>query len=149
MIYDKLSNAALYASAGTPLGKALKFAANFDPDTPDGKIEIDGANMYALSVTYDTSPAEDLSFEAHRKYIDVQLLLSGTEDIDVSQDLDDMEVIQPYSDENDAGLYDTPENWSTIVLRSGNFAVFYPDDAHRPGAGDGSSVRKLVVKILL
>ena len=149
MIYDKLTNAALYASADTPLGKALEFAADFDPETPDGKIEIDGANMYAVLNTYNTNPAEDLSFEAHRKYIDVQLLLSGTEDVDVSQDLDDMEVIQAYSDESDAGLYDTPENWSTIVLSPGSFAVFYPDDAHRPGAGDGSSVRKLVVKILI
>ena len=105
--------------------------------------------MYALTVNYDTRPAEDLSFEAHRKYIDVQVLLSGIEDIDVSQDLDDMEVIQSYSDENDTTLFDTPPNWSTVVLRPGYFAVFYPDDAHRPGAGDGSSVRKLVVKILI
>jgi len=52
MIYDKLTNASLYASADTPLGKALKFAANFDPETPDGKIDIDGANMYAVLNTY-------------------------------------------------------------------------------------------------
>ena len=149
MIYDKFSNAALYASADTPLGKALDFAANLNPETPDGKIEIDGTNMYAIAMTYDTKPAEDLSFEAHKKYIDVQVLLSGTEDIDVSQDLDDMEVTQPYSDENDAMLYDTPSSWSTIFLAPGSFTVFYPDDAHRPCVGDGSSVRKLVVKILI
>ena len=149
MIYDKLQNAALYASADTPLGKALKFAANLAPDIPDGKIEIDGANMYAVLNTYSTSPAENLSFEVHRKHIDLQVLLSGMEDIDVSQDLDDTRVIQAYSDESDTALHDTPENWSTIVLRPGNFAVFYPDDAHRPGGGDGSSVRKLVVKILI
>ena len=149
MIYDKIPNAVLYATAETPLGKALEFAANFDPETPDGKIEIDGANMYAVLNTYNTSPAEDLSFEAHRKHIDLQVLLSGVEDIDVSQDTDDMEIIQPYSDESDTALYDTPENWSTVVLSPGSFAVFYPDDAHRPGVGDGSSVRKLVVKILI
>lgn len=105
--------------------------------------------MYAVLNTYNTSPAEELSFEAHRKYIDVQLLLAGVEDVDVSQDLDDMEVIIPYCDESDAAFYDTPGNWSTVVLQPGNFAVFYPDDAHRPGAGDRSSVRKLVIKILI
>ena len=82
MIYDKFPNVGLYASPDTPLGKALDFAANFNPETPDGKIEIDGANMYAVFNTYTTSPAEDLSFEAHRKHIDLQLLLSGIEDID-------------------------------------------------------------------
>ncbi|MCK5114297.1 MAG: YhcH/YjgK/YiaL family protein [Phycisphaerae bacterium] len=149
MIYDKFANAHLYAAPETALGKALKFAADFDPETPDGRIEIDGDKMYAILNTYDTNPSEDLSFEAHRRHIDVQVLLSGAEDIDVSQDLDDMEVIQQYSEDSDAGLYDTQKNWSTVVLTPGTFVVFYPDDAHRPGIGDGSSVRKLVVKILM
>ena len=150
MIYDRFENMGLYFGEAESLRKALEFAVNFDRSQPDGRYDIDGDNIYALVMTYETKAIEDMKFEAHKRYIDVQLLLDGSEYMDVSFEKT-LEVDTPYSEQNDVALFQQPELFSSVLLKPGNFAVLYPDDIHQPGRsiGDKREVRKMVVKVKL
>ncbi|MBF0170874.1 MAG: YhcH/YjgK/YiaL family protein [Nitrospinae bacterium] len=119
-----------------------------NPDPAPGRHELaDGA--YVTVADYETAPAEGKRFEAHKRFIDIQLVTVGEEQIDVAS-LDGMAVAIPYADGADIAFYDDPSRWSTLALGPCLFAVFYPDDAHRPGVAlptGAARVRKVVVKI--
>lgn len=148
MIYDTFENMDLYFKETDKLYKALSFAVNFDQLQPDGRYDIDGDNIYALVMTYDTKDIEELKFEAHKKYIDVQLLLEGEEFIDVSLN-NALEVATQYSEQNDVTMLIPPEYFTSLLLTPGNFAVLYPHDIHQPGrqTEDNTQVRKMVIKV--
>src|SRR5210317_929538 len=60
--------------------EALDFLRSCPPGQPDGRVEIDGQRVYAIIQSYDTKDEKAAPrFEAHRKYIDIQFLLSGHE----------------------------------------------------------------------
>jgi YhcH/YjgK/YiaL family protein len=98
--------------------------------------------------SYETKPAEEQLFEAHRSYIDFHFILSGEEVIDVAIGAE-CKLLKSYSDENDSILFSTADKYSSIQMMRGYFALFNPDDVHRPGCKNGtkSTVRKAVVKI--
>ena len=100
MIYDTLEHMENYFQKGSPIHKALCFAQGFDTSKPDGRYEIEGDSLYALVSSYGTSPAEDRRFEAHRKYIDVQVLLEGEEKIETSF-ASDLKPLQEYFEPKD------------------------------------------------
>ena len=55
------------------------------------------------------------------------------------------EVAEPYNAERDLGFFaDRPTVW--LPLAAGQFAIFFPADAHAPLAGEGP-VHKVVIKV--
>jgi biofilm protein TabA len=148
MIHDTFDHAGLYDGCCENFHRAVELARKLSPDTPKGKIEIDDEAMYAMVNIYITKSPEEASFEAHRKYIDVQILLAGRERIDVTQRTD-LPVLQSYAEDADAMLYAAPAAFTSVLLEPGQFVVLFPHDAHRPGVSLGAKteVRKLVVKI--
>lgn len=130
------------------LAKALEFAVQFDRSQPDGRYEVDGDKIYALVMTYSTKSAEELKFEAHKKYIDMQLLLEGIEFCDATQHCR-LDIAMAYSDEKDAALYEAPNFYSSVLLEPGNFVILYPEDIHRPSRKvvDSQQVRKMAIKV--
>jgi YhcH/YjgK/YiaL family protein len=100
---------------------------------------------------YETKPAEGKKFEAHRRYVDIQYVVSGAERIGHAHTAG-LRVVQPYDPETDCALYDPPAGTGTdLVLCAGAFAIFWPHDAHRPGCALGAPapVRKVVLKVEL
>ncbi|MCE5186887.1 MAG: YhcH/YjgK/YiaL family protein [Planctomycetaceae bacterium] len=148
MIYDVFENIGLYCAENELLHKALSFALDFDRVKPDGRYEIDGDNIYALVMTYNTKSAAELKFETHRKYIDIQLLLEGREFCDVTHKFD-LDVETDYSEDRDVALYKANGGFSSIMLEPGNFAILYPNDKHRPSRKieKFEQVRKMVIKV--
>jgi len=148
MIHDIFECAGLYVRSLEPLKKAIEFVRQVPADLAKGKIPIDGEAMFASINTYATKSPEELSFEAHRKYIDVQIVLKGRERIDVTQRTD-LPVRQAYAENTDVMFYDPPTNFTSLFVEPGQFVVLYPHDAHRPNitADVPTEVRKLVVKI--
>ena len=148
MIYDVFENAGLYFDKSQPLVKAISFAAGFDKSQPDGRYDVDGDNIYAIVMTYETKTVEELKFEGHKKYIDIQLLLNGQEYMDVSQDKA-LDVEMPYSEDNDVALFFQPQHYSSVLLEPGNFAIVFSDDIHQPGrmVMQAEQVRKMVIKV--
>ncbi len=148
MIHDLMECAGLYVRSLEQLKKAIEFVRQVPADFAMGKLPIDGEAMFASVNTYTTKAPEELSFEAHRKYIDVQIVLKGRERMDVTQRTD-LPILQPYAENTDVMFYAPPANFTSLLLEPGQFVVLYPHDAHRPNvtADVPTEVHKLVVKI--
>ncbi len=148
MIFDVFDNTALYFDEQDPLCRALHFATQFDRSLPDGRFEIEGNTIYAIVMNYETKPAENGKFESHQKYIDIQLLLEGSEMLEVSLDKN-LPVTEAYSEEKDVAFYQAPKYKTSIYLQPGQFAVLYPHDIHRPclQIQKPEKVRKMVIKV--
>ena len=84
MIVDALANAGRYRPLHPRLAAAFDYLAAFDPAKPDGKYPIDGDAVYALVQSYATRPAAEKKWESHRRYLDVQYVVSGRERITVA-----------------------------------------------------------------
>lgn len=145
MILDQLQNAASYASLHPRLKQAFDFlnSVHLDQLQP-GQIEVDGKDLYVLVQQYQPKSVEEGKWEAHRIYFDVQYLHTGCERIDYAP-LDTMKT----------GQYDPVKDYlpmtgsgQPLILTPGTFAVFFPQDAHKPGliAKNQELVKKIVVK---
>ena len=97
-----------------------------------GRVDIDGDAVFANVQEYDTVPAEEKQLEAHRRYYDVQFVVSGEEVMQYAP-LEGLAKVQPFDEDADFGLYCTPERPSSIVLRAGDVAVLAPEDAWGSG----------------
>lgn len=148
MIFDKLDRHARYTRPGNALGAAFAYLANNSfTDAKTGRIDLQGAALYAMIQEYTTKPVEQGRWEAHRRYIDVQYIVSGRERI----------LFAP-TDQLQAGDYVPEKDFlpltgpgSTLDLSAGFFVVFFPEDAHMPGLTVESpeTVKKVVVKVLV
>jgi YhcH/YjgK/YiaL family protein len=129
------------------LHQALVVARDVSRTVADGRMDIDGDRLFASVATYETGSREDRRFEAHRKYIDVQVVLEGEEAIDVSLDRD-LPTLEAYDEERDVMFLEPPPRFASLAMRPGWFAVFYPHDIHRPGCHLRTRVRvrKIVMK---
>ncbi|MGV7929512.1 MAG: YhcH/YjgK/YiaL family protein [Spirochaetota bacterium] len=147
MIIDTVSNIALYATLYSKLGRAFEYLAKTDLGTlPAGRTDIDGADIYCIVSEYDTRPAGELKWEAHRVYTDIQVVLSGAEAIGYAP-VPALNVTAEYDAGRDVMFL---EGEGTLMpALPGRFVVLTPHDAHMPGVSlNGSSrVKKLVVKV--
>jgi len=148
MILDLLQNAERYYPIHPGFRAAFEYLKTHDVTTMTaGKHVIDGDRLAIMVNNCDGRGPSGAKLEAHRKYIDIQLTVSGTEVIGWKniQGCDDVEV--PYTDASDMALYHNPsDHW--MVVPAGTFAIFYPEDAHAPLAGTGHVV-KGVMKVAL
>jgi YhcH/YjgK/YiaL family protein len=112
------------------------------------RYDIDGDNLYAPVSEYITINEEGAKFEAHRKYIDIQYIIMGKEQIGLKPLSLKKEVLTPYDATKDVELM-TADNGTILKATPERFFIFFPDDAHSPGLKDGenSQVRKVVVKV--
>lgn len=111
------------------------------------KVELDDGN-FALEQVYKAKNREECFFESHRKYIDIQFILSGEEIIEVSNS-NLLVVSLAYNEQADLIKYEDIKQASFIVLKAGDAAIFYPQDAHMPcvKTKDEVKVVKAVVKV--
>jgi YhcH/YjgK/YiaL family protein len=148
VIYGSLNDAATAIGKDGQLAPGFAFLRGMSSALSDGKHDI-GGGAYALVSTYQTASPDEKKFEAHRKYIDLQYVVEGEEITHVAH-VSTLTTAEGYDETRDVAFFHDPASHETIVLRAGSFAVFYPEDAHRPGmtaGGSPSTVRKVVVKI--
>jgi YhcH/YjgK/YiaL family protein len=146
MIIDKLINAHLYNKLSPRIKKALDYLRQTNlSNTANGKYEIDGSNIYAMVQQYATKARNAGKWEAHRKYIDVQFIVRGTEQIGHTN----INRLVPgqYDSEKDV-IFFTGEG-DYLTLSTGDFMILFPEDAHKPciAASTPGEVKKVVVKI--
>ena len=146
MIIDQLANSHLYYSLTSRIKLAFDYLDKIDLSTLSvGRNEIEGDNIYAMLQQYTSKPREQGLWEAHRRYIDLQLVIQGAEQIG-------------YANINSLaqGDYETAKDFlplfgegDFLTLQNGNFALLFPQDAHMTGVALGapSPVKKLVIKI--
>ncbi len=118
-------------------------------DLPDGKIEIDGRKVFAIVQRYETTDTGTPKFEYHKKYIDVQFIVSGKEIIGWTP-AENIVITEAYGADKDVafGVVESG-NWSSLLLEAGQVAVLFPEDGHasRLASGKASAVMKIVVKV--
>ncbi len=128
---------------------AFEYLKNSDLDMlSPGEHEIIGHEVYAIISEYAPKEAAECNFEAHRKYIDFQYLISGKEKMGVTV-LDKAVPICEYDEKKDIVFFkpDAPAIYEVATPEV--FYVFFPKDAHRPSIKDedGVTVKKIVIKI--
>ena len=115
---------------------------------PLGRTDIEGSDMFLTVSEAETRSPEQVRFEAHRRYIDIQLVVRGQESIGYAP-VASLVSSEPYDATKDIEFFSVPQESATLALRAGDFAVFAPGDGHRPSLHlDGPHVsRKAVVKV--
>lgn len=147
MIFDNLKNACIYYGLGENFKKGFEFLKTADlTSLPVGKYEIDGKNVY-LSVSEYNTKDQPTDFEAHDLYADIQYIISGKERIDYAERQDCLPSV-PYNAEKDI-VKISADSFTPVRIKAGEFAVFFPEDAHRPNVTDGENSfnKKAVVKV--
>jgi len=110
-----------------------------------GRIEIDGDNLFINHSKIDGAELEKQPLELHRTYIDVHILLEGSEIIGYKNIDDVKNYTKQYQIEGDCALSDDAgDNYFT--LKPGDICVVFPEDAHAPAISNGP-IHKLIAKI--
>lgn len=146
MILATIEQAYRYANCHPGLARGFEFLQTSQLELlPDGKHEIDGSRLFA-TVAHDEGRGHQGAFlESHRKYIDIQYVISGEEEMGWMDLAACQRIKQAYNPDTDLAFYlDGPTSWFKVAPKS--FTVFFPQDAHAPLAGRGS-VHKVVVKV--
>jgi YhcH/YjgK/YiaL family protein len=152
MIVTDLEHITQQTALSPRLKKALEYLeAIADQAPPDGRVDLDDDRIYALIQSYSGKETDPPLFEAHRRYIDVQYIVSGREQMGWAP-LEAVQVTAPYEAETDALLGTVPVDQASFIrFRAGEVCILYPADAHAPGLADGAptAIKKIVIKVQL
>ena len=128
MIADKLEKIETYTGISKALAVGLNLLKEVDfASVPDGKYFADSEGVFYMVQSYETKEQNDTP-EAHRKYIDIQYIISGEEKIGFGN-LGDMTEVKANPD-GDIWFYHGPMSY--VTLNSGFFCIYFPQDAHVP-----------------
>ena len=132
--------------------KALDFlhTTDFTALAP-GVVNIDGRNIFAQVLDLTTQTWDENRPEVHRRYLDIQFLAWGEEKIGVAIDTGNNEISESLLEQRDIIFYHGSENESFIEMTPGSYAIFFPQDVHRPACikNKVSAIRKIVVKVAI
>jgi YhcH/YjgK/YiaL family protein len=146
LILDELTNAARYEKLHAGFRAGFEFLKQPSlASLESGRHEIDGDRVFALINRDPGRGRAGARLEAHRKYIDIQFLVSGQEEIGWRPVAECSRPFEPYSVERDIVFFED-ESSAWIVLPVGKFMIFYPQDAHAPLAASGDNL-KAVIKV--
>ncbi|MGA2230258.1 MAG: YhcH/YjgK/YiaL family protein [Tepidisphaeraceae bacterium] len=156
MIFDHLNHAALYENLHP------RFAPSFDfirqvaaaPDKfPDGRRELQGLDLYVLVERYSTETPDKRIFESHRRYIDIQVVISGHEVMGIAPTTrltpsDEFILARDIQFHKPLAFADGAA--SAVAMGPGDWTILFPHDGHMPRChlGKSSEVLKVVCKIL-
>jgi len=150
MIHDTLDQHGRYESIVPAFKQAFQFLkTKAHPSLAEGQIELDGERLFAKIAKYTTRDFEIAQPEAHRRYIDIQYLVSGREIIYWTPLAETAPPVVEYDAEKDLIFYGHNSRARPFELHTGDFAIFFPSDAHQPNChlGAAGPVHKVVIKV--
>ena len=147
MILDKLTAARAYRGIHPRLDAVLDrlnegFLSTVGPEA----MRLEGDALYVTRFTYETLPLEDTFFEAHRRYLDMHLMVEGQERMEIASPAG----LELFEHQGDFYAY-RGEAEQSLILRPGSFLVVFPEDAHRIkiAVDKPETVSKVVFKVLV
>ena len=149
MILDSLKNKAQYAALHPRFQAVFDFIDNNDvASLPCGRHDIDGDNIFVMVQELDLREVSAARLELHRKYIDIQLLLSGPNEIfGWSEKKECLTAETEFDEQKDIQLFtDIPQCFYSVG--EGQFSILFPEDGHAPMLGEGH-VKKCIFKVAL
>ena len=150
MIIDSIKNARKYYCVHPSFEKAFEALAAIDESTPNERITVDGDNIFINLGEYVNKNVDECLFESHKKYIDIQYVVTGEEYIDLC-DQDILKATDDRLDTDDIAFFENTDKFSRADLTEGIFVVIFPGEAHKPCIapdGKGVKVKKAVAKII-
>jgi biofilm protein TabA len=146
MILDTLALADRYLVLHPLFARAFDFlrSTNLGALEP-GMHEIQGKQLFAIVEACTGRTRAEAKLECHRRYIDIQLVLEGVDEMGWKPLAECADPVTEYDAARDIRFFnDAPASW--IATPPGSFCLFFPDDAHAPLVSAGL-IRKVVVKI--
>ena len=146
MILDTLANADQYTALHPLFARAFTFLRDTDLMALEpGVHAVQDEQIFAIVEVCTGRTRADAQLECHRRYIDIQLVLAGVDEMGWKPLAECVEPATEYDAARDIRFYnDAPASWIATSPRS--FCLFFPDDAHAPLVSD-ALIRKVVVKI--
>lgn len=146
MLLYKLDHIHELYSTFPHLEEAIRCMREHEADAAPAKISFPGGYLMLQEGT--TKHMEDGDFEAHLRYLDVQILLEGLETI-VWADIRSLQESVPYDGQKDKVMY-TGEG-SVLNLLPGTCYFCWPADGHKACRHQDTPAhfRKAVIKLEL
>ncbi len=146
IIMGRLDQAERFYKMHPSFQKAFVFLRqNMLSDMALGRHEIDGDRMYCMISKGSGKKRDEVKLEVHRKYIDIQYIISGTDEMGWKPTATCTIPDQGYDANKDIEFYkDKPIRWAEVP--AGSFVIFFPQDAHAPMIGDGE-IQKAIIKV--
>jgi len=147
MIYDIIKNIGKYRGQSMWLDKAINFLETTDlKSLPIGRTEIEGDKVFLNVMEAEAKEADEIKFEMHKKYMDIQIDIEGTENIEIGLKIED--VIETYREDRDLEIVDCSES-VVCSMGKGRFIICMPEEPHKPGiaAVENLYLKKCVFKI--
>lgn len=110
-------------------------------------IELNGKTIFAIYQTYESKPHNEIKVEGHKKYIDIQYIFEGNEQILLASPSDILKE-DNYNEEKDI-YFPKIKAYSIVQLKPGDGAILFPEDLHGPGycVQEPGSIKKIVIKV--
>ncbi len=148
MIYDQIENLERYVELSDNFSTAAAYILMNDlTSLPLGRTVIDGENVFVNVMEIKPTQSEEKQFEAHQKYIDLQIVIEGAEMYEVA--LGETKETKAYNADTDTVMLDGVASLAGTLCED-RFAVFLAGEAHKPSikARGCKKVKKAVFKIL-
>lgn len=144
MIFDRIEEQEKYYGLHPLMENAFAFLAEGVTLEP-GRYDLEGG-MYATVMEGDTKPLDEVPFEAHRDYIDLQYVFAGAERMAWAH-VQELEQVSEYDEEKDC--YFLEGEGTTVSVKPSSFYVLFPSDAHKPSRHREmpKHFKKIVIKI--
>ncbi|MBO5154529.1 MAG: YhcH/YjgK/YiaL family protein [Eubacterium sp.] len=147
MIFGNINNLKEFPFLEEQIKECFAYAKSHDLNSYEkGSHEIDGDRIFVNIVEYTTTTPKERFWEAHKNYLDVHLMIHGTEQIDLNfiQNMDVKEFV-----EKDDFLPMDGEKNSSVILRDGDFQICYPSDGHRTAVevNGPEQIKKAIFKV--
>ncbi|MBS4196223.1 YhcH/YjgK/YiaL family protein [Lederbergia citri] len=129
MIYDKLENLGRYIFNNQKLNSAIQ-------DITEGLIEDENVSddYQKNKIAFTTTVLDEKRYEAHKKYIDIHIVLEGMEYVEVAN-VQELTNITEYDQESDIFFGDVvSDNKFCGYLQKGYALICFPEDTHLVGA---------------
>ena len=146
MILSNLSQSARYAALHPLFPRAFDYIRDTDLfNLAPGRYHLLGEDLIAIVEHAQGKTRAMAKLEAHRRYIDIQMVLDGSEEMGWKPLADCHNPVSEHSMEKDIRFFhDAAASW--IAVPPDHFCIFFPEDAHAPLVGSGA-IRKVIFKI--
>ncbi|MEI7843295.1 MAG: YhcH/YjgK/YiaL family protein [Gallionellaceae bacterium] len=146
MIFSALSQSNRYAALHPLFARAFAYIRDNDLfNMAPGRYNIVGEDLIAIVERVPGKTREMARLEAHRRYIDIQLVLEGIDEMGWKPLADCHNPVSEHSEEKDIRFFtDAPVSW--IATPPDHFCIFFPEDAHAPLVSN-TQVRKVIFKV--
>ena len=146
IIINKLQHAERYFNVHPAFEKAFAFLRQDGlAELAADRYEIDGDRLFCMISKGPGRSRSEAKLEAHRKYIDIQYVIAGTDEMGFKPTADCKVIDTEYDADKDIMFFkDQPDSWTEVP--AGSFVIFFPKDAHAPLVSSGE-IHKVVLKI--